>query len=535
MEILKLVVQNLVKLFLTVVIIVVTIFVGTKIYSLVQDSDPVGNEIARESQVTTTSPVKVNTVRANISTNVSRPMAQNVRVISKTGNIVAGQEVAVSPEVSAQVVKMLVREGSKVKKGDILLKLGNSTQLQNAVLSYNTALELLKNAENSLNIAAQSGRVNVSTFNEQMDLARLNIEKAAVQLESAQAIRYQQLNIQDINSATQDLQSRLPKPSNPVNDLLVGAGQGLSQLLQENGIDIPTQNQMSEAELEYLKNAIENNQNVSQFKSRELELMQGYVQDQQNFLNLQSSEVQLGLLAKQMQAAELQSQAGVNSARAQLIQIRQQVEAARITLSLGEVRSPIDGYIANLSAVVGTQVSPGQSILSVVNLEEIKVKLFLSANEVLELMQTPNSQRQVSVEVLGEAVPARIEYVGVVANNQTRTIPVEVIPVFSNATVRAKFIPNTFARVNFELESAKLSEVAADLSGAFTVPVSALVMNSNDFKLAVVENGVVRFRDIEAAAGIASGRLVINSGIRNGDEVILNPNGLNEGDKVTTS
>ena len=537
MEILKLVVRNLIRLFLSLLVIIITIFVGTKIYSLVQDKDPVGSEIARENQSTPESNIlKVDTVRANIS--ASRDLATpKDRAISKTGNIVAGQEVAVSPEIAATVERLLIREGSKVKKGDLLLRLGNSTQLSNAVVSYNSALELLKNAEQSLNIAAQSNQVNVSTFKEQMDLARLNIEKAAVQLESAQAIRYQQLNIQDINSATQDLQSRLPQPSNPVEQLIGGAGASLNQLLLEYGVEIPGQdNGMSEAEVEYLKNAIENNQNVSQFKSRELELTQGYVQDQQNFLNLQSSEVQLGLLAKQMQAANLQGQASVNSARSQLIQIRQQVESAKITLSLGEVRSPIDGVVTNLNVVEGSQVSPNQAMFSLVNLDEIKVKLFLSPSEVLEIMQTPRGSQTVAVEVLGTTVAARIEYMGAVANSQTRTIPVEVVPQLTSQSDRVKFIPNTFARVSFSLKDNPTNRLASfDTSQSFSIPASALVMNSNDFKVGVVENNRVTFRSIEVAAGIANGRLIVKSGIKNGEEVILNSQGLTEGDLVNTN
>jgi multidrug efflux pump subunit AcrA (membrane-fusion protein) len=535
MEILNLVVKNIVKLAVTIGIIVAVVFGAITAYNWAfADKDPVATEQSFEKK---NGKIIVDTVVAYLAKNdpikSSKP-TENSKTISKTGTILAGQEVAVSPEISGNIKQLLVKEGSLVKKGQVLATLENSSQLKNTVVSYNSALALLRNAETLLNITAASGQVSLSTYNEQFASAQLNVEKAAIQLDSTRVIRFEQQDLADINQATQTLQQELT--SSTANTGTTSQNQntqsGSTQTYNAAIDGLPSIE--SDYYQEYLQDAVSKNQQVSQVKTRELENLQGEVQDDMNYLGVEAAQIQLSLLAKQMQGTELQNQASIVNAQNQIIQIRQQLESAKVGLSQGEIRSPINGVVTNLTITAGSKVNPGEMMFRVTNFDEINIKLFLSPNELFELVGRSNLN--VNVELMGQTVPATINYFGMVANPQTRTIPVEVSPRFSSEAQKSRFIPNTFAKVMFEFKNrtAVAENVATERNDDFRLPITALLKQDSSFKVAVVSDEVVAFKAVELAPGIKAGKAAIKSGITDGEVVILNPANLNEGDKVTT-
>lgn len=523
MEILNLVVKNIVRLTLSLVLVVAVIFGGISLFNLInKDSNPVAEEEKRE-KAKLDQVIKVDTIIANLA-NIETPKAVSTKDIAKTGTILAGQQVTVTPEIAGNIKELRVGEGSVVKKGDLLATLENSSQLKNAIIAYNSAITLLQNAERLLNITNQSGQVNLSTFQEQFQQAQLNVEKAYVQLESTQAIRYSQFEVADINSATANLQKRLTEES--VSNSQPTLNTETAQTYNASSTETDYYSQ-------YLQDAIEQNQNVSQVKSRDLEILQGQAQDDQNYINLESAGIQLSLLGKQMQLTELQNQSSIINAKNQIVQIRQQLESAKVSLSLGEIRSPINGMVSNLTVTNGSRINPGETILTVVNFDEIKVKLFLSPVELQTIASTSRQNLKIKIEVLGEEFEAKINYLGLIANPQTRTIPVELSPVFKNMNSKNKFIPNSFAKAKFSIpqELAVASNTQPTNDG---IPLSALVKDGNELQVAVVKNGTASFKSIEIAPRITKGKVRILAGISNGDQIILNPTNLTNGSKVTT-
>jgi RND family efflux transporter MFP subunit len=531
METFILVLKNLAKLFVSLIIVGALVFGVIKIYSVITaDDNPVEKEELAEKERDESSILAVETVKGYLAkAGVKADTVETTTSISKTGTILAGQQVTVSPEITANIKELKVSEGALVKKGDLLATLENSSQLQNAVVSYNSAASLLRNAEQLLTITARSGDVSLSTFQEQFAQAQINIDKAAIQLESAQAIRYRQFEVADINSATAKLQA-LQTQANAVL-----AETAKTEEMQESAST--EQDYYTKFLQNTMQNVVENNQDAAAIKSRDLEILQGRVQDDTNYLSLESSQIQLSLLSKQMQSTELQNQASIVNARNQVIQIRQQIDSAKISLSLGEIRSPINGVVANLNITAGSRVNPGQELFTVVNFDEIKIKLFLSPAELQTIATNSKSNIDTVVEVLGTELKANINYLGLVANAQTRTIPVEVSPIFESYNQKSKFIPNSFAKVKFNLVSTSKvtnSDVVASDTG-FKLPLSALVKGTNNkLSVAVIDKGLVAYKEVELTPNIKSGKVEIAKGINDGEEIILNPTDLKQGLKVTT-
>ncbi len=506
MSIFKSLASNIAKIAITiigiVVIIALLVFASSKLFKSEEKLDlsknptlkvQLAKETKNESKLATT---------------------QVIPAISKTGTILAGQEVSVSAEITANITSLKVSEGTLVKQGQVLATLGNSTQLKTAVSSYNSTIQLLNNAEKLLNISVQSAGVNRSTFAEQFENARINIEKAAIQLESTQTIRYQQENIQDINEGTAELQKELtPAPTPATSSETVATAYNAAE----------TEDALYQ---EYLKDAITNNQTVAAKKTDDLADFQGIIQDDNNYLTLQSAELQLLSIAKQLQLSDLRSEAEIIGVANQIVQIRQQLESAKLSLSQGQITSPISGVVTNLSVTDGDRTNPGEEMFKIVNLDQINIKLYLSANEIFELLSIPKNKLKIEVDVMGTKVPAKLSYIGVSANSQTRTIPVEVSPQFSQQKQKMKFIPNTFSKVSFVAPApTSKTQTAAELGidANFTVPVTALVFNAGKTLVAVVENNKIVMKPVVLAPPIKNGRVAIKSGIAEGTEILLNP------------
>jgi multidrug efflux pump subunit AcrA (membrane-fusion protein) len=464
---------------------------------------------------------KTPTLKVTLAKETANPESKTTKTssattaIAKTGTILAGQEVAVSAEIAANISNLKVSEGMVVKQGQVLATLGNSTQLKSAVSSYNSTIQLLNNAEKLLNISVQSAGVNRSTFQEQFENARINIEKAAIQLESTQTIRYQQELIQDINEGTQELQKELTPASTSSDTATLALSDAYNASETEDALY-----------QDYLKDAIANNQTVAAKKTDDLADFQGMVQDDNNYLTLQSAELQLSSLSKQLALSDLRSEAEIINAANQIVQIRQQLESAKISLSQGQITSPISGVVTNLSVTDGDRTNPGQEMFKIVNLNQINIKLYLSANEIFELLSIPKSKLQIEVDVLGTKVPARLSYIGVSANSQTRTIPVEVTPLITKQNDKVKFIPNTFAKVSFKAPEKTATKSLTDQTATednFTVPATALVIKEGQILVAVVEDNEIVMKEVVLAPPIKNGRVAIKSGIADGTEILLNP------------
>jgi RND family efflux transporter MFP subunit len=71
-------------------------------------------------------------------------------------------------------------------------------------------------------------------------------------------------------------------------------------------------------------------------------------------------------------------------------------------------------------------------------------------------------------------------------------------------------------------------------SPALIVPASAIIFNQNGMQVAVVEDGIVHLHKIAVTADYGT-EVEINEGIKDGDQVILQPPvNLGDGDKVQT-
>ena len=124
-------------------------------------------------------------------------------------------------------------------------------------------------------------------------------------------------------------------------------------------------------------------------------------------------------LAKSGNLARLQ----IDASRAALAQARSQLEAAEADLSRNEVRAPFDGVVDRLDVELGSSVTQGGQVATLLNLDPVLAVGEVSERE-LNFLKT-GEKAEVRL-INGTEVEGAIRYISREATAQTRTFRIEV-------------------------------------------------------------------------------------------------------------
>jgi len=119
--------------------------------------------------------------RLPVSGVVARPQRLDDKVRA-TGTVLADEEVELRSEISGKVEKILFREGSVVRKGDVLVKIDDS-ELQAQLLKLDSELKLAAEKERRRRLLFE--KQNISSEDYEITLNELNAVKAEYQLVEA--------------------------------------------------------------------------------------------------------------------------------------------------------------------------------------------------------------------------------------------------------------------------------------------------------------------------------------------------------------
>lgn len=184
-------------------------------------------------------------------------------------------------------------------------------------------------------------------------------------------------------------------------------------------------------------------------------------------------------------------------ARSGLAQAEVALREAEINLERTSVRAPFPGRIANLRVVEGQLASPGTELLTVVDLDPIKVEVQVLEAEIGYLREG----RRATVTFAafpGESFSGRISTINPVVDPDTRTARVTVL--LSNPQGRIK--PGMYARVSLE---------ANYFPDRILVPRSAILEKDRRTMLFVYEDGRAKWR-------------YVTTGMENDTQVEIVPN-----------
>jgi RND family efflux transporter MFP subunit len=236
---------------------------------------------------------------------------------------------------------------------------------------------------------------------------------------------------------------------------------------------------------------------------------------QQGWTTLQQGDVdRLTLQARE--AAVSVAAANITAQEAQLRVLRQQ--QSYLTVS-----APFDGVITQRNIDVGSLVqadaASGTFLFQLMKSDVIRIQLYVPQDDALGV--APGTQAIARVpEIPGREFPGTVTRIADALQPGSRTLLTEIdVPNPDHA-----LSPGLYCRVELKIPRK---------SPSLIVPSEAIIFNREGLSVAVVKDGVAHLQKITLVRDLGTS-VEVNSGVSNGDRVILNPQvDLTDGRKVT--
>lgn len=120
------------------------------------------------------------------------------------------------------------------------------------------------------------------------------------------------------------------------------------------------------------------------------------------------------------------AEAEYKAARATVARVKAQVDIAEQRLAKTEITAPFSGLISARTVELGQTLAPGTPVMGVVDLSEMRVKVYVAERDYVGVDQS--DPVSVTVEAYpGRTFKGRIDVIGVKADPQTNTFAVEVL------------------------------------------------------------------------------------------------------------
>ena len=181
------------------------------------------------------------------------------------------------------------------------------------------------------------------------------------------------------------------------------------------------------------------------------------------------------------------------------------LDEAKAELDRTAIVAPLDGVVNRIPVEVGEYVQKGTEVAEIVAIDTVKVVVDVSSSDVGYLKV--GSLQQIFAEPEGPPVAARVTYVGALADESTRTTPVEITADNRDR----KFHSGQIVMVRLKRQ---------DLADAILIPLEAVIPLEDGKEVYVVEEGKAASRRV--TLGILTGRHVqVTSGLAAGDQLLV--------------
>lgn len=196
----------------------------------------------------------------------------------------------------------------------------------------------------------------------------------------------------------------------------------------------------------------------------------------------------------------------LNVSSADLELARAELRAAEKDLRDTKISAPYGGSIALRTVEIGQFVTPGQKLLTLVDLEHITIIINVSELDIAKLAKT--SPVKVTIDSLPE-IPftGTVKTVGLKAEDSSRSFPVEI----AVANPGKRILPGMVARVH--IQSAHPRKV-------MTIPHSAVTSMHGETVVRVLRDGAPHMRVVKLG-NLVENRVVVQSGLAPGDRLVL--------------
>ena len=215
------------------------------------------------------------------------------------------------------------------------------------------------------------------------------------------------------------------------------------------------------------------------------------------------------------EAAVAVAQANIKQQEAQLQVLHQQKDYQSVV-------APFDGVVTQRNVDIGTLVqadaTSGTFMFTVMQTDVIRVQVYVPQDAAFGV--APGVAAGIHVpEIPGRVFPGTVTRLANALQPGSRTLLTEIDVPNPDHTLT----PGSYCLVDLQIPRKTPSLI---------VPASAIIFNQDGLSVAVVENGVAHIRHITQVRDLGT-TVEVSAGVREGDQVILNPSvDLAEGSKV---
>jgi membrane fusion protein (multidrug efflux system) len=224
---------------------------------------------------------------------------------------------------------------------------------------------------------------------------------------------------------------------------------------------------------------------------------------------------------KKLYDEQIVSRNQLDAAQTALETAKVAVDSVAVTLDDGSLTSPVSGILDRLDIDAGEYVTPGRTVMRIVNIDKVKVELPIPEKDVLHFKKGQKVDIEVE-DAAGEkqTFTGKIEYVALTADAANRTYPLKVVVANPKHALR----PGMIVRANL---------VRRQLEEAIAVPFFTVVEHETSKAVFVVDQEQnARLQPIEYGT-FQHGIVEIRNGLNLGDRlIIVGQRNLVDGEKV---
>jgi RND family efflux transporter MFP subunit len=205
----------------------------------------------------------------------------------------------------------------------------------------------------------------------------------------------------------------------------------------------------------------------------------------------------------------------VQAATQEVARMTALLDQAQIQLEKFTLRAPIAGTVLDLTADPGQSVDPATVLMTLVDMGHLIVESDVDESYATQIRTGQPVAMQLSGET--EVREGRVSFVSQKVDEATGGLAVELTP---NVPVAAPIGLTVTANITVD-----------DLPSAITVPRAAILRETGETAVLVVEDGTARLRAVTVIDWPAA-QLIVTEGLAAGDVVIVDTTGLADGQAI---
>ncbi|PID57265.1 hypothetical protein CSB45_08550 [candidate division KSB3 bacterium] len=225
--------------------------------------------------------------------------------------------------------------------------------------------------------------------------------------------------------------------------------------------------------------------------------------------------------AKRLYHERIISKNQLDLAQTSLETSKASLDAASVTLKDGTLYSPISGVLDRLDVDRGEYITPGRTVMKIVDIDKVYIELPVPEKDVLYFEKGQNVDLEFALPRESAACPnpketdgetqcwftGTIDFISLTADPSTRTYTMKVLVDNSTGILR----PGMIVRAHL---------VRRELQEAITVPFFTMIDREDGKAVFVVEDGVARARLIKYGT-FDKGLVEVQQGLKAGERLVL--------------